>query len=256
MKIKCVVGCMTALFSVGALAGGPDAPMYPGAGFNVGAQAGLVANVATASATYEGTGSADSPAFQNYSTSNFNTAGLIGVNVGYSWLINTNLIGLAFSFNGDTGQETFIGHLDDVQSPSGNPHDLVQTVNEKMQYNLILKLKHFVSSSFNVFAGIGASALDTQISFSAPYIGGPTSGNTSGPGATQNSYLWGGVLEVGSEYFLSKHSAINATVDYFAYASKNINNLSNLDTNGESNLINRKVTVSMPAIMFGYNYYF
>lgn len=76
--------------------------------------------------------------------------------------------------------------------------------------------------------------------------------------APYTPYYLGGLLTVGGDYFVTRHSAVGASLSYYIYSPCIIKEyvVTAGDGTSSQNVVNRKSTINLTALTFGYSYYF
>ena len=241
------------LLNTAAFAGGPDVADGMGNHVILGFMGGPAVNTASLEGTYQNIANTRSEIFNTTASS---ISLLVGPELGYSWSINPrNTIGLIGNINYNSANVQQAWHVDDVLTPTDEAYDLTQSVTPKWQYNLYLTGAHFITDSLSINLNAGFSTIDTKTTLSV-HDGGRQTGNTAATSKSESHYLLGGLLGVGLGYFVTPSSSLDANLNYYIYASQELNNVSDIDTGGRDQLASRKLTLYIPTLLFDYTYHF
>ncbi len=241
------------LLNTAALAGGPDVADGMGNHVILGFMGGPAVNTASLQGFYNNVADTDSQIFNSTASS---ISLLTGPELGYVWSINPrNTIGLVGNINYNSANTQQIWNLGDVITPSNDGYDLTQSVMPKWQYNLYLTAAHFITNSFSISLNAGFSTVDTKTTLSI-HDAGDQVANTAAPGQSETNYLLGGLIGLGFGYFITPNSSLDANLNYYIYASQELNTVSDIDTGGRDQLTSRKLTLYIPTLLFDYTYHF
>jgi hypothetical protein len=269
---KIILSAALCSFSLLAFAGGPD-QMGGGehslSGFSFGVQGGIQASTLNSTTNFDSRFVSAifpftvTPGSAAFNETNLNYSGFYGASVNWSKWFNKNVLMITLNYNRLIGQLSTVQSLSTTESATTtNSIQMHNIITPKNQYNAGLTFKHFITQDFDISAGAGFSTLKIHSNYYAYATNGTTGNGLTGQGATESTYLFGGYMNVGGEYFMSKHTSLNASLYYFLYSTHQLNKLtgnqiSTMRTDGSSATQNlaRKIQFSMPAITFGFNYY-
>jgi hypothetical protein len=253
---KIILTAALCSFSLLSFAGGPDQMNSDNnlSGLSIGIQGGLSASTLSYLNNYNGDDGVGTFYTSQLTTSATTYAGLYGANLAWGRRIRSNFYSVVFSYNRLTS--TNIASIIYPAPATAAAADLLiqENIRLKNQYNLGFIMKHYFTPSFDILAGLGA----TTLSFHDAYLAHDPGNNTLLAGNDSNGYLYGAYFELGGEYFVSKRMSINGAMYYFTYKNKSLKSLSNNEAfsvqtgNGE---MRRKALFSIPAVLFGFNYY-
>lgn len=227
-------------------------------GFSVGAQgAGGMAFVATTGRfinTANPAGAADAGQAQIRVSSSAPVA-FYGLNVGYNWYFQNSALSLNVSANEGAGKTKSVSFVSSLIAT--DPLDLEQITTMKEQYNLMLEWKHRSTNDLYFLAGVGFSALETGNTLQV-YDSTQVNNASGNPSSTLNHMQLGGALRLGTEYFLSEHSAFKFSVDYYVYSATHLRGFDNILLSGTKaeSVKQRARNVSLITMGLGYSYYF
>lgn len=237
-----------------AFAGGPDFVASHNLTY-VGINSGFSLNIAQYSATYDNTANNRSQEFDN---TGYDSSLLLGLKIGHQWQIsqsNDIFVEAGGFYNWAKIKDT--SHLDDVVAPGTQPFDLINTIQPKLQLNLNLGIAHYINDSLSIHLNAGPSVLYVKSDYNTKG-GNALAIIDEGPSQSETDWLWGGNIGFGIDMWLTQHSVLNCNINDYVYAShdlKRVNNVDNTTPTGD-NINSRKLFITMPAITFGYNYYF
>ncbi len=169
------------------------------------------------------------------------------------------MISMGFVFNNGFGESSLNIKVND-QIASQQSIGFLQKTRPEQQYNFIFNWKRFISPVTDFFIGGGFSILKIKSTMSFEGLVGDF--NYVPETVMQNLYQLGGVVSIGGESFITQHSAIQASVNYYMYATKKLKDFyPTQGANGEpgtqpDGLTKRKIAIAIPAITIDYSYYF
>lgn len=247
--------CSTSLLSY---AGGPDNMSNDNSltGLSVGIQGGIGLVDSSLSTNYTGSTETDPPAYRETSATNTvtNFTGIYGANIAWAMQFTHNMLSFVFSYNQLTNNIKTSTFFVGTATPDGNDDSLLNNTTLQHQYDLGIDFKHFIAANFDASLDVGASVLKINNSFKI----NNEAATPRGPGTSNSSYLIGGYLGVGGEYFTSRHTSFDANINYFVYKTQDLKTLygSQVVTGSNGTLVlARKLQISIPEITFGFNYY-
>lgn len=236
-----------------AFAGGPDLTRDSINGFFMGANIGGAISMDSLSGEYNNPANATSQTFQ---TSASDTSALTGASIGYAFSITPrSQIALVGDFLYNWSKINQIWHIDSNLTPNTEGYDITQNARPKWQYNAYFRVIHFLSNNFSVYANMGISIADAKVKLTIN-DNGLQAGNTAGPGNSENINLYGGVLGVGGDYFVSDHNSFSAEFDYFLYSSRKLKTATPITSTSNDQISSRKIQLYIPSLMVGYTYHF
>lgn len=195
---------------------------------------------------------------EDFDTTGYNTAGILGGELGYSFAIShSNFLGLSFNanyfFNGKVKETWFLGST----IASSDPMNLENTIKPKWQYNFAVSLMHDLGNSLSIGVDGGFSILQERSTLSVRDIGAATAGSQAATGNNaKTSYLPGGMLGLKASLLTTKCSSLDFALDYYIYSSKKLSEIGSIDTGANDKLDQRKLFISMPAFLLKYTYHF
>jgi len=245
--------CVSTGFAAPA-AGQPTANSNPANGFSIGILGGLGFTLVDRQET--DTTSVPGIPVGNRDTrteTSMNGAIFYGFNIGYSFPLS-QLYSLTpiFNFNLLSGVEN------ESKVPiAATPVQIENLLKLKEQYNLILELNRLLGSNFSINVGLGLSWLNATTSLKAFSTDTAVDSSATFQG---NKTLFGGVAELGLQYFISHHSSITLNLDnYFYFGNNKLPDEAFSITDGTSdldNVQNRSLLLYLPAITVVYSYRF
>lgn len=241
----------TFVISSVAFAGGPD--RNSANGFFMGANAGGAISMASLSGEYSNPVNATSETFQ---TSASDTSALTGVLIGYAFSINPkNQIAFVGGASYNWSNIKQIWHVELNLTPNTEGYDALQSVKPRFEYDAYLRVIHFLSDNFSVYANMGFSLADAKVNLTIS-DNGAVAGNTAGPGKNVSRTLYGGLLGIGADYFVSHHSSFSAEFDYRLYASQTLSTVTPITSTSTDQIESRKIQLYIPSVLIGYTYHF
>ena len=140
--------------------------------------------------------------------------------------------------------------VDENVAPSGVPVSIMQQNNLLMKSALLFNFKHFFlpSNQFDIFFGLGPGLAYFKDTFTSMSVTTQARLNKG----THGEWVFGGDMNVGIDYWLSKRVFTTLLFDNALFLSKNLKAVYNVDPDAPTNtatVTNRSVKLYVPTVM-------
>lgn len=225
----------------------------PTSGLSIGLHAGLGLNHLENRLDFNNPPGAN--AFQQFSEAQNDRTGVAGVDIGYNWVGGENMVSLIASYTGHFGYDLRDYLLvSGAVASSGTDLGLRLETDPEQRFDLEVQFKRFVSDSTNLFFTVGGSVQKLEHYLVPQNVNGVATYNETR--YSDDSYVGGGKLGLGAEYFYNPNWSVTSSAEIAAYASDSVKDLPGLRGDTRDTISNHKVTLTTPAVKLGLNYYF
>jgi len=243
--------------STAAFAGGYDhqTPSMMPHGFHFGLDTGAGAIAAFHTSNFLGEG--NNTDVQNKQPSAITAASAaipVGANIGYMFPLSSNNL-LDFTISGEyfiTRNKYDYAITNQAIVPTGS-NIFISGDNENItKYTLLVSIKHMLSRSFDVFAGLGPTwaHLDNSVTTTVAATGAPFQVRNYGSKAYN---LFGAELNLGVDYWMSKHLYWTLDLSNAVYAPSSLDTLTDVDSADTSELKQRRLNLYIPTANVSFN---